>query len=99
MMHPDILRLADILNEMAALCAKDGNGWASPLSKWQNALRQSDAWGLHELLKSFGGMGSLNDVVLQSVEGDARADNSRFQKLREDAWQLANKLKRTAIGV
>ena len=97
--HPQIHRLADMLNEMAALCAKHGNGWATPLLKWRQALLQSDAWGLHELLKTFRGMGSLNDVILQSVEQDMRADNEQFQALLGDAWQLAHDLEQAASGI
>ena len=92
--HPDIARLAALIDEMAALCTKYENRWATQLWTWREALLQSDAWGLHGFLQSFGGMGSLNDVVL-----DDDAHDNRFQALKEDAWQLAHQLKRTATGV
>lgn len=62
-------------------------------------MLKSDAWGLHQLLQSFGGMGSLNDVVLQSGQADMRPDNERFQVLLTEAWALANQLKQQATGI
>ncbi|WP_294124085.1 hypothetical protein [Sphingomonas sp.] len=97
-LHPDIARLADILGEMADLCEKHANRWAGRLRQWQESLLNSDAWGLHGLLQSFGGMGSLNDVVLQSVKADMRPDNERFQVLLDEAWKLAHQLKGEASG-
>jgi hypothetical protein len=98
-LHPDIARLAEVLGEMADLCEKHANGWSERLRQWQESLLKSDAWGLHGLLQSFGGMGSLNDVVLQSVRKDMRLDNERFEALRSDAWELAHQLKREASGI
>ncbi|WP_416366335.1 DUF6966 domain-containing protein [Sphingomonas aurantiaca] len=42
----------------------------------------------------YGGMGSLNDVILQSGGVTPAEDNERFDALRTDAWKQANALAR-----
>jgi len=96
-LQPEIAQLTNVMGEMADLCEKDGNGWADPLRSWQSAILESNAWGLQQLLKSFGGKGSLSDVVLQSSDADIR-DNERFCALREEAWSLAQRLQRSTSG-
>jgi hypothetical protein len=51
-------------------------------------LAHAEGLSIH-FLSAFGGVGSLNDVVL-----DPRSDDERFYALEEDAWVLATTLKR-----
>jgi hypothetical protein len=50
-----------------------------------------DRQGVAHFLASFGGMGSLNDVVLRPP-----ADDAHFNELIEEAWNLASRIRRTS---
>ena|SRR5215813_10309760 len=41
------------------------------------------------ILTMFGGMGSLNDVILYRDERFVRAENDEFQRQKERLWELA----------
>jgi hypothetical protein len=63
--------------------------WSDWLARDAMRVRAGDDDGLAHFLSAFGGMGSLNDVLLRS-----RSDHDRFYALSEDAWTLASTLQR-----
>lgn len=100
---PKTQELIDVLDQLVAVLSGDGNGhW----SKWMRTaaarLRNHDASGISYLLSAYGGMGSLNGVVLgyHSVGGQLQQKpgsgdlNVRFQALRDRAWELADSIQR-----
>lgn len=94
-LHPDVARLAGTLEAMAALLKlHDYNGWVEQVERCRSSIAQSDYHGVDRLLRLYGGMGSLNDVVLQSGGIAPREDKERFNTLRTDAWKDANALAR-----
>lgn len=93
-MSPNIENIVDLLDEAATLLrAYDQTGWADWLAKDAKRIRALDTYGIEHLLSAYGGMGSLNDVVLQRVNGvDVTVDsndNERFDKLRSEIYGLA----------
>ena len=68
--------------------------WADKLDQDAVWIRQDDAHGVDQFLGLFGGMGSLNDLVFDPMNGNCEpgeeaALNERFQTLRHDAWEQA----------
>jgi hypothetical protein len=82
-MHPDIELLVLKLREAEQLL-RDHNQrqWADWLAKDAHRIHQLDFYGVEHLLSAFGGMGSLNDLVLQFHEGAAlimpQTENEQF---------------------
>jgi len=94
-LHPDVARLAGTLEAMTTLLKLHGdNGWADQVERCRSSIAQSDYHGVDRLLRLYGRMGSLNDVVLQSGGVAPVEDNERFDALRIDAWKQANALAR-----
>ena len=80
-------------------CWRFGRGKVTPdnrvLSRFHTV---SASFGQH-LLSAYGGMGSLNDVVLQRISEGAgvsvpRADNDRFDELRREIYDVAKRRKK-----
>ena len=93
-LHPEVQALAALLQEMRDLLQADGYGdWAATIQNCLGAIENSDAYGLYRFLGLFGGMGSLNDLVLQSGGVMSAEGNERLDILRHQSWTLANKLK------
>ncbi|WP_432240923.1 DUF6966 domain-containing protein [Herbaspirillum robiniae] len=67
------------------------------LKKDARMILQLDFYGIDHLPSAFGGMGSLNDVVLQRYDGNTAivpsVENEQFSALRQDIYSLASKLK------
>jgi len=94
-LHPDVARLAETLEAMTILLKLHGdNGWAEQIEQCRSSIAQSDYHGVDRLLCLYGGMGSLNDVILQSGGVAPAEDNERFDALRTDAWKKTNALAR-----
>lgn len=76
-------------------------GWLG--RKARTRLLDSDYSGVEYLLSAYGGMGSLNDLILgQSQKGDivewtpSHVElNEKFSVLRNKAWELANVIKQS----
>lgn len=93
--HPDVARLANLLHKLEQHLATNGaEQWATSISRCRASVEKSDAWGLHAFLGMFGGMGSLNDLVLQRDNEMLTAENESLQVLLSDAWSLATRLQR-----
>ena len=97
-MPSEIDALAQMLDQAEALLRSyEQVRWAEWLAKDARRIRSLDGYGVEHLLSAYGGMGSLNDVVLQRSTGvgvllDA-SDNERFDKLRSDIYGLAKRLR------
>jgi hypothetical protein len=65
MLHPDVERLAGLVEKWAALLRKyhGENHWVKWLEGDARLLRISDFRGVEHLLSAFGGMGSINDFI------------------------------------
>jgi hypothetical protein len=94
-LHPEVAKLASLLRDIEAhLATNSAERWAAMISRCRASVEQSDASGLHGFVAMFGGMGSLNDLVLQRDAQMLVAENDRLQALLSDAWSLATKLQR-----
>jgi hypothetical protein len=90
-MNAEEEHLVVTIDEMARLLRDAGHrSWADWLAKDVAWLRRGDAHGLTHFLSAFGGMGSLNDVLL------AGPNQASFERLRADAYEVAANLNRTS---
>lgn len=93
------------LAELVELLERYGEArWADWLAADLRAIRKGDACGLDHLLQAFGGMGSINDLVIHPVNGH-RIDaveidtvNRRLDALREQIWIEGNALRHGERG-
>jgi len=102
-MHPDIEALASLLDEVSALLRTYNEWrWADWLDTDARRIRGQDFYGIEHLLSAYGGMGSLNDVVLAGAQvaelrredSTLRRDNEEFDALRTRIYSLAKRLER-----
>lgn len=98
-MHPDLMHLADWLDEAATLLRKHQiQHWADWLSKDSRWIRDGDFYGVEHLRSAFGGMGSLNDLGLAMTAPNnpkllvSSPDDERFQWLLQQIYELTVKL-------
>jgi hypothetical protein len=98
-MHPELEYLCQMLDEASELLSSFGSSqWADWLRMDAGFIRGLDFYGVEHLLSAFGGMGSLNDVVLISRNEVGSsilmpvAENERFDFLRTSIYDLARKL-------
>ncbi|MEW7867528.1 DUF6966 domain-containing protein [Aeromonas diversa] len=103
-MGPKTEELIGVLYELASVLESDGNThWGGWMRKARSRLLNSDFSGIEYLLSAYGGMGSLNDVVLvQSYKDgvftwtpDYVELNEKFTALSSKAWELADAIKRS----
>jgi hypothetical protein len=75
--------LMDDLDEAIALL-RDANEdhWQAWLQRGRDELANDDAHGADHILRAFGGMGSLNDLLLARGPAD-----DRLHELRESIWR------------
>lgn len=94
-LQPEVAQLAALLRRLEDHLAKyDATRWATMISRCRVAVEQSDAWGLNCFLAMFGGMGSLNDVVLQIDGKMLTTENDELYEILGEAWTLGTKLQR-----
>jgi len=101
-MHSEIDELAKIIQEAADLLASVGEKhWGQWLKKDAELIRNSDFRGVEHFLSAFGGMGSINDLVIHNINGHSVTDsqipetNSRFESLLNLAAKKAKKYMQT----
>jgi hypothetical protein len=104
-MHPEIETLATLLEEAECLLRRhDVTHWAEWLHKDATRIRGLDLYGLEHLLSAFGGMGSLNDLILARPKEDdpsildTSPDDEKFQGLLSRIRELAGRLYREEVG-
>jgi len=84
-MGPLTKQLAIVLSRQVEILAANGErNWKNELAKCLSMIQSSDFTGIERLLGMYGGMGSLNDLVLGRTEAD-----EEFNKLRSQAYDLA----------
>lgn len=98
-MHSDVKTLADLLDCTESMLLKCGEGkWAEWLGKDSALIKKLDLYGVEHLLSAFGGMGSINDIVIHPANGhtvresDIDAVNEELQTLLGEIWALAKRL-------
>jgi hypothetical protein len=89
------------MGDLVGLLKSSGNEhWADWVDRDRQTIAGGDPEGLVHFLSAFGGMGSLNDVVIRREEGRAllRDEGVRANELlwevRDRAWTSASQLKR-----
>ena len=83
-------QLIEVLSELQQLTLDDGlENWAKWMLVSKTRLENSDFSGIEYLLGAYGGMGSFNDVYIQS----SKEKDERFHLLKTRAWELANYIK------
>ncbi|MFL1524684.1 DUF6966 domain-containing protein [Pseudomonas sp. O230] len=101
-MGPKTEELIRILDQLATLLESDGDThWRFWMSKARALLLGSDYSGIEYLLSAYGGMGSLNDLILGQSYNDGVLSwkpgyvelNEKLVELRNKAEQLANAIK------
>ncbi len=92
--------LVDALVETVALLRRyDVSWWADWLDRDRVHVQRGDAYGLDHILQAFGGMGSLNDVVIHPVNGnpiaaeDVGPVNRRLGELTSQIYAAATWLR------
>lgn len=102
-MGPKTSELVKVLEDMALLLEQDGEShWRNWMMDARSRILSSDYSGIEQVLNAYGGMGSFNDLVLgQNTVNSVfqwKANhielNSELDRLRTNAWQLANWIKR-----
>jgi hypothetical protein len=68
-LHPDVVHFCNLLKELENLLEDHRAGfWVEEIRKCRRVVENSDAWGVHRFLGLFGGMGSLNDLILNKEQ-------------------------------
>src|ERR1700744_5807008 len=92
-LHSDVQALLISMRELEDFLSGENQFWAGQVRRAADEVANSDSHGLQRFLGLFGGMGSLNDLVLYREASLMAAENERLDFLRERAWMLANSLK------
>ena len=96
--------LIKTLDELVQVLEIDGaRHWCSWMRNASTRLKNGDSSGVDHLLRAYGGMGSLNDLILGQTTRDGAFGwkpghvelNERFAALRSKAWQLAQHSRRS----
>ncbi len=89
-LHPDVARFAAALNELEDHLRRYGEcHWARTVALIRQKAERSDGRCVEEAIMLFGGMGSLNDLIL----GEAIEANDTLDRLSSKVWTLAQDLK------
>ncbi|WP_425515994.1 DUF6966 domain-containing protein [Rhizobium changzhiense] len=97
-LHHDVARFATVLKKLALLLTANGAGfWADHVETCRQAIENSDVWGVRRFQGLYGGMGSLNDLVLRRDGSPLLHENDELHALLSEAWVLANELARSEL--
>lgn len=98
-MHPDIQELLVLLEAAQSLLARYGEKhWSNWLEKNARLIKNLDLYGVEQILTAYGGMGSINDLVIHPINGhqikesEINSANEDFESLRTKIYSLAKKL-------
>jgi hypothetical protein len=92
-LHPDVQALLDAMRALQHHLEQFDDHWAASVRKAADEVANSDAHGLQRFLSLFGGMGSLNDLVLQRDGKPLGWENVQLAALTRKAWGMAQDLK------
>jgi hypothetical protein len=91
--------LAEALETLVARIRASGESfWSQRIEDDLHFIRQGDAYGANRFLTYFGGMGSLNDLILCAENGhkvekaDVSRVNDEVRDLLSRAYQLARSI-------
>jgi hypothetical protein len=93
-------KLLEALDRAVALLRPYSDSWADWLESDRSKIAGGDRHALEHLLMAFGGMGSLNDLVIHPLNGhvidDADIDrvNRELMTHRSEIWAAARAMKR-----
>ncbi len=88
-LHPEVANFAEKLTELVELLSKHGTEpWVYQISKALTEVRASDGHGVLRIIRMYGGMGSLNDLILDGPD----QDNNTLYRLRHEIYVLAEAL-------
>ena len=97
-------KLICVLREIILLLEADGESyWSQWMQTAKARLENLDYSGVEYLLRAYGGMGSFNDLIIFQRYKDGKLSwlpegkdrNDRLDKLRGQAWELAEYIKRS----
>lgn len=92
-------RVLAALDESVTLLERyDAEHWAERLRADMRRIASGDRGGLDHLLQAFGGMGSLNDLVLEPTTGAMSDADDRLDVLRNTMFIDAVMLRRALGG-
>lgn len=104
-MHPEVKELADLMQEVSDLMiSADERPWGEWFRADARRVRALDFFGVEHALSAFGGMGSVNDLVLHPMNGhcvhesDIKDVNERLRRLLSRIYTLSGKLKREEVS-
>lgn len=84
------IEIKAVLNEMAFLLADcDMNDWSGMLLRLRAYMDEDRQDAIYRILNLYGGMGSLNDLVLCKNGQMLKAENDTFAELRTRLYTLA----------
>lgn len=92
--------LASLRKLATLLQSCEENDWAEWLQRNADRIEHGDAPAFDQVLSSFGGMGSLNDLVIHPMNGhsvgasELNSVNTRLQVLRSDIYSTAVAVRR-----
>lgn len=90
----DINSIDNILVKMINLLQFSGvNNWADALQRCRQELQARPVAVAGEIISMYGGMGSLNDVILYREGQPLSKENSEFDDLRTNLYDLCQKVK------
>src|SRR4051794_31538121 len=92
-LHPDTQALLTAMRRLERHLDAYECFWAEQVRCAADEVANSDAHGVRRFLGFFGGMGSLNDLVLQRDGRPLSIENDELDVLRSKAWGLANGLR------
>lgn len=90
----DLKNIEQILIRMTNLLRLSNvEGWAEVLDECNRKLSVQPVESTIKILSLYGGIGSLNDVILYKNGQPLFQENSEFDDLRGNLYQLCNKIK------
>jgi hypothetical protein len=92
-LHPDVQAFANLLHEIEAVLSEHNEKhWAAQIARCLTSVERSDADGLNRFLSFFGGMGSLNDLLLYRDGKPLAVENDQLHALLGQAWEAGRRL-------
>ncbi|MGA1802832.1 DUF6966 domain-containing protein [Rhizobium sp. HT1-10] len=97
-LHPDILRFASALRKLEThLRTNDAPHWANDIARCAAWIEQSDYNGVERFLRLFGGMGSLNDLILHRNGQMLTIENDELRTLLTRSYEMADGFRRERL--
>lgn len=86
-------RIETVMTRLTELCTQNNEtGWARWFEDTKLQLRSDPVWVKSKILSQYGGMGSLNDVVLHCKGVPCLEENDIFDNLRRELSDLCRNI-------